>query len=210
MQNNSISETWLTITQAATRLGVHRATLRRWADEGQIPVLLTPGGHRRFSTDDIGKFIQEKRHAPDVLGPEQVWAEKALAQARTDLIRHPEVKWLSVFPEHDRQRKRALGRYLLGLLLRYVMSEDKDERLMEEARTIGRTHAENTLQLGMTSSEALQAALFFHNAMVEAAMHLPETANIRREANIELVHRINELLNMVELAVVERYDQVKR
>ena len=43
------TERWLTLSQAAQELGVHLTTLRRWADNGDIPVMLTPGGHRRFA-----------------------------------------------------------------------------------------------------------------------------------------------------------------
>ena len=39
---------WLTLSEAAEQLGVHPTTLRRWADNGDIPVSVTPGGHRRF------------------------------------------------------------------------------------------------------------------------------------------------------------------
>lgn len=210
MQVDCARETWLTLSQAADRLGVHPATLRRWADGGQIPALLTPGGHRRFAAADIERFTQENRHGRSVSGLEDIWAENALSLARIEVIRHPHVKWLSAFPEDDRQRKRALGRYLLSLLLRYVNSAEKDERLVEEARALGRAHAENTLGLGMPSCDALCAAIFFQNVMIEAAMHMPETTGIRREAHMKLVRRIHEFLNIVQLAVAERYDQAKR
>ena len=40
---------WLSLTEASRILGVSGATLRRWADDGRVPVFTTPGGHRRFS-----------------------------------------------------------------------------------------------------------------------------------------------------------------
>src|SRR5256712_12763376 len=44
--------TWLSLDEAAKRLSVHPATLREWADKGQIRTFRTPGGHRRFSEVD--------------------------------------------------------------------------------------------------------------------------------------------------------------
>src|SRR3954452_16748296 len=45
----SASSDWLTLADASHVLGVSGATLRRWADDGRVPVFTTPGGHRRFS-----------------------------------------------------------------------------------------------------------------------------------------------------------------
>ena len=48
-QNSSV----LRLSEAAALLGVHPDTLRRWSDEGKVPVSRTPGGERRFSREDI-------------------------------------------------------------------------------------------------------------------------------------------------------------
>ncbi len=54
-----INPGWITLSQAANRLGVHPATLRRWVDEGEVPALLTPGGHRRFRLSDLDQFAEQ-------------------------------------------------------------------------------------------------------------------------------------------------------
>lgn len=46
----------LTIGQVATILGVSIAALRKWADAGQIPVTRLPGGHRRWTLDQIDEI----------------------------------------------------------------------------------------------------------------------------------------------------------
>lgn len=43
----------LTIGQAAKRLEVHSATLRRWADKGLLSVVTLPSGYRRFDPREI-------------------------------------------------------------------------------------------------------------------------------------------------------------
>jgi len=43
----------LRLAEAASILGVRPETLRRWADEGKVPFVRTPGGERRFRREDI-------------------------------------------------------------------------------------------------------------------------------------------------------------
>jgi excisionase family DNA binding protein len=43
----------MTTPQAAAILGVAPATVRIWTDTGELPHWRTPGGHRRFTEDDV-------------------------------------------------------------------------------------------------------------------------------------------------------------
>ena len=38
---------------ARKKLGVHPQTLRRWAKTGQVPSIITPGGHHRYCIDGL-------------------------------------------------------------------------------------------------------------------------------------------------------------
>src|SRR3990172_2989793 len=84
----------ISLKQAAQHLGVHPTTLRRWADTGEIPVMLTPGGHRRFAVSDIERFTEERRRLRVISGLEKVWADQALTQARKEIISHRDEHWL--------------------------------------------------------------------------------------------------------------------
>ena len=203
-------EDWLPLKQAAERLGVHATTLRRWADSGELPTLLTPGRHRRFAIADLDRFAEEHRRLKTITGLERIWAEQALIQTRKEIVDHPNVPWLAAFNEEDRERKRALGRRLMGLMLQYVSLSEGGDDILEEARAIGREHAENALGLRLPLVEAITAMLFFRDTMVEVAVQLPEVAHVRPEANTKLLRRINLLLNAVQLAIAETYDNAKR
>lgn len=50
----------LTIGETARLLGVSTDTIRRWADEGRIPVVTLPSGHRRFRPEDIETIREPK------------------------------------------------------------------------------------------------------------------------------------------------------
>ena len=201
---------WLGLNDASKALGVHPTTLRRWADTGEIPVMLTPGGHRRFSRSDIEQFADDRTRLKVASGLEKMWAEQAMVQTRKEIVSHRDEHWLSVFDEADREHKRQLGRRLMGLMLQYISLNEGGDALLAEAQAIGREHASNAIGLGLPLIEAMQAVLFFRDTLVEVAMHLPEMAHVRPEANMHLLRRINTLLNAVQLAMADTYDRTKR
>ena len=49
-------EKMYTITQAAAQLGVHQNTLRRWSNAGQVPHIVLPSGHRRWTQEQIDEI----------------------------------------------------------------------------------------------------------------------------------------------------------
>ncbi|MEA2247054.1 MAG: cyclic di-GMP phosphodiesterase, partial [Solirubrobacteraceae bacterium] len=58
--------TLVTLSDAAETLGVSPSTMRRWADEGRIPVVRTAGGHRRFPLDAVRRFADEHGTRPTI------------------------------------------------------------------------------------------------------------------------------------------------
>ena len=52
---------FLNVSEAADFLGVSAASLRKWSDEGLVPVYRTPGGQRRFSAGDLEAFLDSMR-----------------------------------------------------------------------------------------------------------------------------------------------------
>lgn len=58
------------IAEAARFIGVSQTTLRKWADEGQIPVYINrANGYRLFLQEDLEKFLSDmakpvKRNRP--------------------------------------------------------------------------------------------------------------------------------------------------
>jgi excisionase family DNA binding protein len=52
---------FLNVGQAASYLGVSPASLRKWSDDGRVPVYRTPGGQRRYSVLDLDAFMESMR-----------------------------------------------------------------------------------------------------------------------------------------------------
>lgn len=70
-----MTESSITTRQAAKALGVSEASLKRWCDQGLVPAVRTPGGHRRLPLNGIVQFVRE-RHLelvrPGLLGLPEV------------------------------------------------------------------------------------------------------------------------------------------
>ncbi len=201
-------ENWLTLVEAAGQLHVHPTTLRKWANAGDIPVMLTPGGHRRFSEADVTRFAQARRSVYKPGRLEQVWAQQALQQTREAMRRSgsTEQSWLAKYDDDARQRSRVLGHSLMELVLRYVLEGGQERALIKEAEDIGREYAHNAREIDLPLADALRASMFFRDTLIAATHQMPDDVRILPEAKVQLLQRINTLLNTVQLAVAEVYD----
>jgi excisionase family DNA binding protein len=57
MERINRSPLGLSTSQAAQALGVSLGTIRRWSDMGYLESYRTPGGQRRFSREQIERFV---------------------------------------------------------------------------------------------------------------------------------------------------------
>lgn len=72
----------LSSTEVAALLGVSPASVKRWADAGVLPCVLTAGGHRRFRRDDIEQFRAGSEMQPALAGDGRAaaqWVDRLLA-----------------------------------------------------------------------------------------------------------------------------------
>lgn len=205
-QGSTDNETrWLTLTEAAENLRVHPTTLRRWADTGQIPVFLTPGGHRRFAASDV-KHIAARRRSVRRVGPvERIWADQALDLARRQLADQEQERWLKRHDSAARDRNRQMGQQLMGLILEYVTGTTEDDGPVQQARSIGVQYGHASRELGLPLTDALRAAMFFRDSLTTSAVQLPDNVRIPTGSQVQLVTRISRIANEVQLGVAEAY-----
>jgi len=196
---------WLTLTEAAEALRVHPTTLRRWADSGQVPVFLTPGGHRRFAASDV-RHIAARRHSVRKVGPvERIWADQALSMARKQLAAQEGERWLKQHDGGARDRNRQMGQQLMGLILEYLTAEEDDGPQLAQARDIGGHYGRASREIGLPLTDALRAAMFFRDTLTTSAVQLPENVRIPTGSQVRLVTRISRIINEVQLGVAEAY-----
>jgi excisionase family DNA binding protein len=208
MNDGQPHDRWLSLTAAAERLGVHPTTLRRWADSGDITVMFTPGGHRRFLESDLDDFAAKRR---SMVGHNQVaaeWADRALQTTRQEIVSRSGEPWLAAFDNGARDRNRRMGQKLLGLTMQYISASEADLPLLQEqAHTLAQDYGRMAWESGLPLTEALEATLFFRDLLVETALQMPENMPIKPEANVRLMRKINQLLNIIQLQIAEVYDE---
>lgn len=200
---------WLLLKDAAGLLHVHQATLRRWADGGEVPHMVTPGGHRRFLREDVLAFAAAHKLQGRAENMPEAWASRAMEQARSELPAQAGSHWMQSLDTPMRERHRAIGRKLMALTLQFISSEDdtNSAHLLEEARAVGREYGRANMDAGVGLSDSMQAALFFRDRLLDASLELPETTRPRNSDQRKLLKRINALLSVVQLALAEVYEQ---
>ncbi len=114
----------LTTRQAARALGVSEASLKRWCDQGLLPAVRTPGGHRRLPTNGVIQFVRAQKMdvvRPSILGLPTTHA--LLQQASSDL--HERLQQAFDIGREQEIRSIIFGLYLAGesavdILDRYI------------------------------------------------------------------------------------------
>lgn len=199
-----MTESFLTLTEAAHRLGVHSATLRRWADRGEIPVTFTAGGHRRFDAEDVTRFIEAQRQEGATRGLAH-WRAEAVTHTRQQLRSHADESWLESLSDDERSSSREMGRRLMGLLLTYISVAGSPDHLEPEVHALGKAYGRHSRDVGLSVSMAMQATVFFRDALFDSTFHAaPEHA--LASGHVRLLRRLNRFMNIVQLAIAETYN----
>ncbi len=197
---------WLALKEASDFLGVHFTTLRTWADNGDIPVFRTPGGHRRFSLDDLRRFLAQRSQL--ATADEHGIVSVAVVRAREELERHLPVdqRWRYALQGDAEQARRQRGRQLFALAVSFVLKPAQSERLLEQGRELGREYGWEAARSGIGLPETGKAVQFFRSRLVETMRHqesaaLPDADDLRVQRLIDL------FLDEVLYAVLDGYER---
>jgi excisionase family DNA binding protein len=158
---------WLSLGLARTLLGVNEATLRQWADHGLVRAFRTPGGHRRFSLEDIQALVQGAGARPNErVGPEGA-AVLPRIRRRVDEARPAPPRWMTSFDDVGQQRMRTLGRQLLELCMDTVHAPERRD-LVKAATALGHEYGVEIAGRGVALPEAVEGFVFFRHITVDA------------------------------------------
>jgi excisionase family DNA binding protein len=160
----------VSVREASALLGVSPATLRRWAEVGEIPAYTTPGGHRRFSRTALVARLPKATSADHDLASLGETAsgitERYRLRAGGTAAAAP---WLGSAPESSRARLREQGRVIAASLIAAIEATGARERVaalaagMDVAADYGRIAG----TLGATMRETVATFLEFRRPFVE-------------------------------------------
>ena len=198
---------WVSLRGAAELLGVHPATVRNWADKGEIPSRRTPGGHRRFRLADL----QRHMHQQDELQPVevQVIIQNALGQTRLQIGdgQLASAPWYAGMREETRQAMRAQGRAMLEALRQYLAAGAPDSGL-KHAIDMGKQYAVALMADGLTLPDAVRGLLYFGDFVINSVLTWSELAAPRSPSEWALLLRhVNTFMNAVLLSIIEYYQE---
>lgn len=197
---------WVSLRRAAEILGVHPATVRNWADKGDVASRRTPGGHRRFRVADLTQYAHTQQAEIQPLEV-QVIIQNALGQTRMQIGALSDAPWYASMSETSREKLRIHGRDLLENLRRYLASGAPDEQL-GHAITIGKQYAATLTVDGLTLPQAVRGFFYFSDFVINAILTWSEIkapSNASEWAN--LLRQVNTFMNAMLLSIIEYYEE---
>jgi excisionase family DNA binding protein len=199
---------WLSLSKASALLGVHPATLRRWADSGNIPCLRTPGSHRRFRKADLAAWTQGTQ-AMALAPRSEALVQSAVGYTRREMARQrvSHESWYTAFDrEDDRQQMRDTGRRLFGLAIQYMSRARDHEPILQEGRRIGEFYGKQSAEHRISLVDTVRALFFFRESLLRAAK--PGQANPGQyDAEDVRIHRqLRHFMDEVMYACLASYE----
>ena len=189
---------WLSLRDACQLLQVSQVTLRQWADAGHLRVYRTPGGHRRFSREDVLALTRRPSPSPAPESPDKLEGT-ALRRIRRRL-NHEEVArqpWYQSVEEGGRDRMRLFGRRLLSLLLQEPPQRrlsGRRQEVLAEALMLGHEYGAEMSERNVPVKDTVEAFIFFRTLVLDST-------------NSRSWGQILELADRVLIGVVESYEK---
>ncbi|MDZ4770915.1 MAG: helix-turn-helix domain-containing protein [Chloroflexota bacterium] len=205
-QHHVTESEWVSLREAASLLGVHPATVRNWADKGELASRRTPGGHRRFRKADLIHYAAAQG---DVQPLEvQVIIQNALGQARMDVSGGglKDEPWYQALGEPVRGQLRDQGRAVLEALRGYLNAGAPDVRLAEPIR-LGTVYAVALQSASLTLPQAVRAFFYFSDFVTNAVLSWSEIAPRSANEWATLIRQINHFMNTMMLSILEYYEE---
>lgn len=153
--------------EVAAMLQVAETTIKRWADEGIIPCVKTPGGHRKFSLQEIARFAERNGYTIAGAHPPPMTSEQ-LEKLQVGVHTRNSALLASVLKEEALQADREGLLILLLYLYKYHFSLPVilDEIIRPVFERIGEQWERGELEVNQehASSQAMTEALIRMNA----------------------------------------------
>ena len=197
---------WLSINAACELLGVDKSTLRRWSDRGLVPVFRTPGGHRRYTREDLEEVI-----AGDSVEQQPISRRKLDAITRLEFERRePSIAAGRLpgtgQPEDCAAQLRTTCDQMIDLSIRYASGRGDADRLLIEGRDLARLFGHCTARSRLETSEAVESFLRFRRPMLDAIGRYAEQQHLPVRRSCRMMGKLNTYLDVMLTSLVEAHE----
>jgi len=198
---------WVSLGEAARLIGVHPATIRNWAEKGELPFRRTAGGHRRFHRTDLKRWLASHRLGQPTEA--QLVVQSALGRTRLAIAdRQPldSLGWYNRLSAEARDTMRRLGLELMDILINHLTSTTPETGL-QAAHEIGEAYGRLLKGQKLSLIQAVEGYLYFSSFLLEALVQLAE-ANAGRVVPgwADLQRQIHSFTHAVLLGMLASYE----
>ena len=207
MTRKSEKSDWISLRAAAEILGVHPATVRNWADRGDIPSRRTPGGHRRFRRQDLEQWVESRQSPPPA--EVQMLVQNMLGQTRMrisdgDMRR---LTWYENMDEEARETLRQKGRLILETLQNYLAEPPDSPEKSRQVRELGEDYAQFLIDQGLSLTQAMEGFLFFDDFLHESALNIAGLTSARASTEwLTLLRQVRSFSNEMLRYLTQIYE----
>lgn len=194
----------LTIKEASRILGVSEVTLRQWTNEGKVKAFITPGGHRRYSRDELLKLTGYRggHGIKEMIEKMELTPSIHLQIAQEHFTK---TSWYNQLDVESRRRLGEFGRGILNLTIAYVTKRRQREEILELARKLGHDLGEHLAKLGLSLTDSTEAFLLHRRPGINVLVELTKGGGTLSQGVVEIIPLVNQLLDEILLSLVKAY-----
>lgn len=200
------SSEWVSLHEAAEILGVHPATVRNWADKGDLVFRRTPGGHRRFRRADLSQYAQKQGELQPL--EVQFILQNALGHARMHIGDGSltQIGWYESLDETIRDQMRRQGRLVLEALRAYIAQNAAPDQL-STAATLGQNYAQMLMEKQIKLNTAVKGFFYFTDFVIDSIVTWSEINTPHNSSEwVSLLRKVNTFTNTILLSIIEFYE----
>ena len=197
---------WLSINAACQILGVDKSTLRRWSDNGRVPVFRTPGGHRRYSEEDLhaflaGELVQQRRISRRELAA-LARAEFERRKTNGGVTQHAVAEAVGAWADELRLTRDRM----IDVSMRYASGRGNADQLMAAARELACDYGRCTATAQLSTSVVVESFLRFRRPLLDALGRYGEKENLPVRRSCRMIGKLNAYLDVMLTTIVEAHE----
>lgn len=202
---------WLTIHEASDLIGVSEATLRRWAEAGDVEAFVTPGGHRRFARSAILALLPRPGRRHRTLRDLGETPERVVRHYRRELAAAGAAGWLPHVDDADKEAFREPGRRMLAAVLGYLdaVTPGEGEADLATACAASAEYGRLSRQRGLGVREATSIFLHFRAPFLEELATIARRRRLEASESISLILAAASVFDQLLLALLEAHSECR-